>query len=180
MSRVELIAAATAVIMGVALAGCSGGMPSMTDWMSSKPSGPSTQPLRFESNPPGADVRTSQGQTCLTPCALNVASEPQSVTFAKPGFVPQTVQVNIGDPPDHSFWESTPPPSLIPNPVQVVLLAAPMPPRPVIKHKPHHSVSRTRTAAKTTPPPSAQHGAFPDPPAARQPAPSPFPPPQTN
>ena len=47
-----------------------------------------------------------EGETCLTPCALTVPTEPQSVTFAKAGFVPQTIQVNTGDPPDHSFWES--------------------------------------------------------------------------
>ena len=66
--------------MGIALAGCS----SMPDWtpsfLSSKPSA-EMQPLRFESDPPGADVRTTGGQTCLTPCAIPVPAEPQSVTI---------------------------------------------------------------------------------------------------
>jgi hypothetical protein len=89
-------------------------------WMSTKSSTPPTQSMRFESDPPGAEVRTAQGQTCKTPCELMVPSEIQPVSVAKKGFVPQTIQVSVGDPPKHSFWES-PPPSLTPNPVQVVL-----------------------------------------------------------
>lgn len=181
MSRVGLVAA-TAAVMGVALAGCSGGLPSMPDWMtpsmpewmSSTPAAPPVQPLRFDSNPTGADVHTAQGQTCFTPCVLNVPSENQSVTFMKIGFVPQTVQVSVGAPPDHSFWESTPPPTLIPNPVQVVLQAMPPPPKPVHKPKPRKSVDRTRTAAKTAPTQSGSANPFPDPPPM-QPASSPFP-----
>lgn len=183
MSRVELVAAAAAAVMGVALAGCSSGMPSMPDWMtpdwmSSKPSGPAMQPLRFESDPPGATVRTMQGQTCMTPCELTVATEIQSVSFTKEGFAPQTIQVSTGEPPDHSFFQS-PPPTLVPNPVQVVMQALP-PSRPPLKHKPppHRSVSsRTRTAAKTPPAQPVSASPFPDPPATQEPQSSPFPPP---
>lgn len=191
MSRVGLIVAAAAVA-GVSLAGCSGMpdwmSPSMPDWMSSKPAEPLTQTLRFESDPPGAEARTAQGQTCFTPCAIAVASQSQPVTISKPGFVPQTIQVTAGEPPDHSFWESAPPPSLVPNPVQVVLQAVPPPPRPVAKPKPRHTAAATRTAART-PPPTRASNTFPDPPpaqttespfpppAAAQPAGSPFPPP---
>jgi PEGA domain len=125
MSRFEFVAATAVAVMVFALAGCASVMPSMPgwmtpNWMSSKPSGPAMQSLRFESDPPGAEVRTAQGQTCNTPCELTVPSESQSVSFAKKGFVLQTTQVGVGDPPKHSFWES-PPPSLVPNPVQVVL-----------------------------------------------------------
>ena len=100
MSRVQLsrvkVIIGTALV-GLALAGCSAMPDWMTpDFMSSKPSA-QMQPLRFESDPPGADVRTTQGQTCLTPCAIPVPSEPQSVTITKIGFVPQTVQVSVGD-----------------------------------------------------------------------------------
>jgi hypothetical protein len=125
MSRFELAAAAMAIVMGFALSGCASVMPSMPgwmtpNWMQSKSSAPQVQSLRFESEPPGAEVRTAQGQTCKTPCELMVPSEIQPVSVAKKGFVSQTVQVNVGDPPKHSFWES-PPPTLAPNPVQVVL-----------------------------------------------------------
>jgi hypothetical protein len=192
MSRVGLVAA-VAVVLGVSLAGCSGMpdwmTPSMPDWLSSTPSGPQTLPLRFESDPPGAEARTMQGQTCFTPCAIAVAVQPQAVTISKEGFVPQTIQVTVGPVPDHSFWESAPPPTMVPNPVQVVLQALPPPPKP--RGKPHHSVSRTRTAARASPPPANPNNAFPDPPAgqqqtpdsglppppAMQPAGSPFPPP---
>ena len=125
MSRSELFGAATAAVMGFALTGCASVMPSMPDWMTpswmaSKSSVPPTQSLRFESDPAGAEVRTAQGQTCKTPCELMVSSEIQAVSIAKKGFVSQTVQLSVGDPPKHSFWES-PPPALTPNPVSVVL-----------------------------------------------------------
>jgi len=159
----------------------------MPDWMtpgfmSSKPPGSGMQALRFDSDPPGVDVRTAQGQTCQTPCSLTVPTEAQAVTFVKEGFVPQTVQVSLGEPPDHSFWES-PPPSLNPNPLQVVMQALP-PRKPDVRHKPRKSVTlntRTRTAAKTPPPPpqSGDGGGaspFPDP-QPMQPDSSVFPPP---
>jgi len=125
MSRFEFFAAATAAVMGFALTGCASVMPSMPDWMTpswmaSKSSVPPMQSLRFESDPAGAEVRTAQGQTCKTPCELMVSSEIQAVSIAKKGFVSQTVQLSVGDPPKHSFWES-PPPALTPNPVSVVL-----------------------------------------------------------
>jgi hypothetical protein len=125
MSRFDFVAAATAAIMGFALSGCASIAPSMPGWMTpnwmvSKSSGPPTQTLRFETDPPAAEVRTAQGQTCMTPCELMVPSEIQSMSIAKKGFVPQTVRVNVGDPPEHSFWEN-PPPRLEPNPLQIVL-----------------------------------------------------------
>jgi hypothetical protein len=125
MSRFEFLAAATAAVMGFALAGCASVMPSMPgwmtpNWMSSKSSVSSMQSLRFESDPPGAEVRTAQGQTCKTPCEMMVPSEIQPVSISEKGFVSQTIQVSVGDPPKHSFWEN-PPPALTPNPVKVVL-----------------------------------------------------------
>ena len=125
MSRFELLAAATATVMGFALTGCASVTSSMPgwmtpSWMSTKSSASPTQYLRFETDPPGAEVRTAQGLTCKTPCELMVPPEIQAVSIAKKGFASQTVQVSVGDPPKHSFWES-PPPALTPNPVQVVL-----------------------------------------------------------
>lgn len=171
MSGIRVSLAAAVAVMGVALANCSA-MPSMPDWapdwIQSKPSGAQMQPLRFESEPAGAEVRTTSGQTCLTPCAVGVPSEPQAVTITKIGFIPQTIQVSTGEPPPHSFWES-PPPTLVPNPVQVVLQPVPPPPRSIHRRRPPPgSASRTRTAAtpprsaSAPPPPGA--GAFPPPP----------------
>jgi hypothetical protein len=180
MSRVGLVVAATAAVMGVGLAGCSAmpdwiPSPSMPDWFSSSSSGPQLQTLRFESDPPGADVRTIQGQTCFTPCALAVASQSQPITITKAGYVAQTIQVSVGPPPEHSFWES-PPPTLVPNPVQVVLQALP-PPKPVRKPPRRKTAERTHTAAKLTPAPAQGGSPFPAPPPVQQQAPaSPFPP----
>jgi len=125
MSRFDLVAATSAAIMGITLTGCASVMPSMPgwmtpNWMSPKSSGPPKQTLRFESDPAGAEVRTAQGLTCKTPCDMMVPSEVQPVSIAKKGFISQTVQVTVGDPPKHSLWEN-PPPTLMPSPVQVVL-----------------------------------------------------------
>jgi PEGA domain len=179
MVRVGFVVAATAAVMGVALAGCSGmpdWMPSMPDWMSSSSSTPQLQTLRFESDPPGADIRTIQGQTCFTPCALAVSAENQPITITKAGYVAQTIQVTVAPPPEHSFWEN-PPPALTPNPVQVVLQAMAPPPKPAHKPLPRRTSERTRTAAKVTQPPAEGGGPFPAPPMQQQqPAPGGFPP----
>src|SRR5262245_13033872 len=85
MSRVVAVTAC-----GLALAACSMSMPSLDFF---KPS-PATEVLRVESEPPGADARTSQGQSCRTPCELTVPSGGEmSVSFALNGYQPQTVQV---------------------------------------------------------------------------------------
>jgi len=112
MSRIALSVVVAAVV-GVSLTGCSSAL-------SSNSSSEKLQTLKFESDPLGAEVRTPQGQTCKTPCELTVPSHEQPVTITKNNYVPQTVQVTLGPQPDHSFWEN-PPPTLVPNPVRVVL-----------------------------------------------------------
>ena len=175
MSRVKLVVAASAALLGIALAGCSA-LPDWAtpSWIAGGSSGGAAQPLRFESDPPGADVRTAQGQTCLTPCAIPVPSEPQAVTITKIGFVPQTVQVTVGDVPEHSFWEAAPPPALVPNPVQVVLQPV-APPRPVRRPRPRGGAV-ARSAPRPPRPMPRGGGAVPPPPQG-QPDPA-FPPPQ--
>jgi PEGA domain len=65
-------------------------MPSMDIFKGTPP----TEVLRVESEPPGADARTSQGQSCRTPCELTVQSGTEmTVSFALNGYQPQTVQV---------------------------------------------------------------------------------------
>jgi hypothetical protein len=175
MSRIGLVVAA-ASMLGVALAGCS----SMPDWMSSSSSSDQLQALNFESDPPGAEVRTIQGQTCITPCALTVPSQEQPVTVSRNGYMPQTVQVTVGPQPDHSFWEH-PAPTLVPNPVRVVMQSS-TPSKPVHRNrhpKPVASASpaKSHTAAKTTTAPGAAPNPFPDPQPASSSSSSPFPPP---
>ena len=119
----------------LALAACS----STPDWMSLdglKP-GPTMDTVRFESEPPGADVRAAGGQTCKTPCALSLpADATQTVTFTLNGFLPETDQLEV-----ISTVGSAP--QLRPNPVLAELLPAPPPPKPAMK-----PARRAKPAAK--------------------------------
>ena len=152
MSRVVL-SVVVAAVAGVSLTGCSSAL-------SSNSSSEQLQALKFESDPPGAEIRTSKGQTCATPCELSVPSREQLVTITKNDYLPQTVQITLGPQPDHSFWEN-PPPTLAPNPVHVVL-------HPVKPVGHVGSVSRTHTA-KAAPAPSATSSPFPPPPPTQEP-----------
>jgi hypothetical protein len=152
MSRVGL-SIVVAAVAGVSLTGCSA--------LSSKSSSEQLQALKFESDPPGAEVSTTQGRTCTTPCELSVQSLEQPVTVTKNNYVPQTVQITLGPQPEHSFWEN-PPPTLAPNPVHVVLQPAPKPVHHVGAHKTH--------TAKAEPAPSATSSPLPPPPPAQEPA----------
>src|ERR1041384_7486836 len=53
-----------------------------------------SEQLQINSQPEGAEVRTSLNQQCVTPCTLTVQRKDEfSVSFAKPGYQPQTIQV---------------------------------------------------------------------------------------
>ncbi len=168
MLRVRVFAAAMAA-MGVVLAGCSS---SSRSSLSSPPS----QPLRFETVPPGADVRTTDGQTCKTPCALAVPLAAQSVSFAMNGYTPQTVPVDVHQ--DNVFS----PKVFTSNPVTVTLQAVP---KPIAKPKPRKTAERPKVAAKPAVPPPApapvpapavtQDNGFPPPPPIQSPVESRFP-----
>jgi len=155
MFRVRVFVNIGVIAVGTTLAGCSGSSLSMPDWLSFSKSPPPMVTMQFESQPPGAEVRTAHGQTCQTPCALAVPPESQSVSFGKPGFVPQMVQIVAGEPAEHSLFESSPP-TLTPNPVVVALQPAEPPRRPAIKPKPRR--------VSSAPPPPGQPSAFPPPP----------------
>src|ERR1700690_3895343 len=143
-----------AVACGSALAACSMSMPSFDMFKS----GPSTEVLRIESEPPGADARTSQGQTCRTPCELTVPTDAElAVTVQMTGYQPQTMPVRV----DGKGGDSR----LQPNPVYVELQPAapvkPAKPAPVAKKKtsaasPPPARAQTQAAA-----PAASNGAYP-------------------
>src|ERR1700691_5844434 len=122
MLRVRLIAAATFVVSGIALAGCSSASsPSwVPSWLQVKPPPPPVQALQFQSEPPGADVRTVDGQTCRTPCTLALPVTAQSVSIALNGYLPQNVPIEV--------QQTTDTPSLSPNPVAVTLQSSAPPP----------------------------------------------------
>ena len=77
---------------GFILAACSATMPSLSlDFMKSAPQ-PET--LTIESEPPGAEAKTSLDQNCRTPCQFRVQPGSEfSVTLTLSGYQPQTVSV---------------------------------------------------------------------------------------
>jgi hypothetical protein len=154
------------VIGGLALAACS----STPDWANLdalKPA-PVMDTVRFESTPPGAEAKTSNGQTCRTPCALALpTSGPLTVTFSLNGYQPTAEDIEpISN--NNGFAE------LRPNPVQVELTPAPPPLKPVKK-----PAASKKTSAKpaTKPKPKPKTSAAPaTAPRAQQQAPAPWPP----
>jgi hypothetical protein len=129
-----------AVACGFALAGCSMSMPSFDFFKST----PATEVLRIESEPPGADARTSQGQTCRTPCELSVPTDSElAVTVQMSGYQPQTLPVHA----DGKGGDMR----LQPNPVYVEL----QPAAPVKPAKPGPAPKK-KTSAAAPPAPRAQ------------------------
>jgi hypothetical protein len=129
---------------GLALAACS----STPDWMSLdalKPA-PAMDTVRFESEPPGAEAKTSSGQTCRTPCALALpVNAGVAVTFTLNGYQPATENVE-------PVSVGTGLPELRPNPVLVELTpAAAPPPRSVKPVKPVKPTAKKPVAKKPAP-----------------------------
>jgi hypothetical protein len=141
------------VACGFILAACSVSMPSLNFLKSS----PQTEALRIESEPPDADARTTNGQSCRTPCELAVQAGTEfSVTLALNGYQPQTVSVRPEAPPaaqrdPDGFGGAA---KLSPNPVHVELQPAPVVPPPknpaVKKKKPIASASPAAPRPTTT------------------------------
>jgi hypothetical protein len=174
MNRVVAIA-----LCGLSLGACSG-MPSMPSF-SLPTAAPAATTVQFESEPAGAEAKTSTGQTCRTPCSLTVAANEFTATFTHQGYQPQTVPVRIvpsNEPIDPNTGE-VPPPRLVPNPVYVELQPAPPPAarKPARSQRPRATTSSSSSAprpAATRPPATSA----PPPPPAPAPAPAaPWPPP---
>jgi hypothetical protein len=154
---------------GLALAACS----STPDWMSLdalKPA-PIMDTVRFESEPPGAEAKTSNGQSCRTPCALALpVNSPLTVTFSLNGYLPESESLE-------PISASGSPTQLRPNPVAVELTPAPpQPKKPAapVKKKAAPKAAKPAAAAR-----SAPAAASPAQPQAQTPAPWPStPPPQ--
>lgn len=146
MSRVIAVVASA-----LALAGC-------TSWSWSPnleflpKSEPATTTIQLQSEPPGAEAKTSTGASCRTPCSLAVAPDKDfSVTFALAGYQPQTVPVQVSKPEVLSQDIEYPVEvALVPNPVYVELEAAPKPParKPAPAKKPAAAASAQAPAPK--------------------------------
>jgi hypothetical protein len=153
MRRVIVIVAS-----GLALAGCAsgGGTP---DWFPRFEPAPVS--VQLESQPAGAEAKTSTGQSCQTPCAVAMPPDKEfSVTFSLAGYQQQTIPVQMGKPEGDAFAEA----SLQPNPVAVELAAAPKTPA---KRKPARKPAATASTVRPAARPAAAR------PAARPAAPRP-------
>jgi len=75
---------------GLGLASCTSWMPSF-DMFAPKPT---SAMLSIESDPPGAEARTSLGNVCRTPCTQQVPlSGDITINYALNGYVPMTMTV---------------------------------------------------------------------------------------
>jgi hypothetical protein len=159
---------------GLLLAACSMSMPSMDMFRS----GPATEVLRIESEPPGADARTAEGQSCRTPCELTVPSASEvAISFALQGYNPQTINVRAEAPAAASYAEAPPQTRLQPNPVYAEL--TPIAPTRQKKSSPPKkkvAVKKGAPDAELGPPPSTRPAATQDP-ASAYPSNYPWPPP---
>jgi hypothetical protein len=60
------------------------------------PATPATASIELDSDPQGAEAKTSVGASCQTPCALEVPTGGAfAVTFTREGFTAQTVPVQV-------------------------------------------------------------------------------------
>lgn len=143
------------VVAGASLGGCSSF--SVGDYFKSTP--PTIQ-VQLESQPPGADAKTSLGPGCKTPCSVSVAAPDTgfSVQYTLNKFQPATVQVQvIHNPADFSTPATT---VTDPNPVFAELQPAGPPPK--AKGMKPKSVKKPKPAVGST-----SQSPFPDPNNAR-------------
>jgi hypothetical protein len=93
MRRLVLI-----VACGLTQTACANYLPSFPSFGFLK-SSPATEQLRIDSEPQGAEAKSSQGSTCQTPCELSVASGSDFVvTVSMPGYQPFTMPVRPESP----------------------------------------------------------------------------------
>jgi len=130
---------------------------------------PMMDTVAFETDPPGADVKVSNGQTCKSPCALALpVDQPLTVTFSLAGYETESETIS-------PIASTGSPPRLNPNPVTAELTRAtakPTPAKPRTAKKP----AAKKPAAKPAPKPKTSSTPAPAP-AASGPAPTFAPPP---
>jgi len=149
-------------ILGASLIGASGLGGCSSFSLDAFKSAPPTVQVQLESNPPGADARSSLGPGCKTPCSISVPAPDTgfSVSYALNKFQPATVQVQVV----HNPGDLATPATTVtdPNPVFAELQQAGPPPKPVRKPM------RPKKPKPPKPAAAAPEGsAFPDPNAAQ-------------
>jgi hypothetical protein len=156
--RVVVIAVA-----GLSLAGCS------SFSLDAFKSAPPTVQVQLESNPPGADAKTSLGPGCKTPCSVTLPAPESnnfSVSYALARYQTATVQVQV----TRTSGGLTSPDTATADPNPVVAELQLIAPPPKAMHKPMRPKKPRAPKAAAAPAESA----FPDPNAAapQQAAPS--------
>jgi len=154
---------------GLALAACSSA--DTPDWLKAdaykldlKPA-PVMDTVRFESTPPGAEAKVSNGQACKTPCALALPTNASyTVTYTLAGHATATEKISPLQAGDGTA-------KLQPNPVVIEWEAGPAMSKPVRQPR-----TRKKTSATLPQKPAAAPAPAPQP--AQQAAPSPWPAPQ--
>jgi hypothetical protein len=150
-ARVDMRRVIAIAVAGASLGGCSStpSLSSFSDYFKSTP--PAIQ-VQLESQPAGADAKTSLGPGCKTPCSVSVPAPDTgfTVTFALPKFEPATVPVNVIRNPDGPVITD-------PNPVFAELRPAGPPPRSHKAMKPKTVKKRPKATAAPAESP------FPDP-----------------
>ena len=130
-----------------ALAACSSDMAGFK-------SGPFLDTVSLESEPPGAEAKASNGQTCRTPCSLAMPVDASaSITFTLNGYQAETEKLE-------AITSTGEPPRLRPNPV-VVELSPGAPSTAKKSTKPATKKPATRTKTTAAPPPPAPMTAAP-------------------
>jgi hypothetical protein len=156
MRRVIAIAVA-----GASLAGCSS-FPSVSmDYFKSTPP---TMQIQLDSQPQGADAKTSLGPGCKTPCSVAITPPEAgfSVTYTLNKFEPATVPVTVFRSPGDLTTPATT--TFDPNPVVAELQPAGPPPKQPRKHS--AAPKKPKPPKGTAEAPAPAGSAFPDPNAA--------------
>src|SRR4051812_34206966 len=129
-----------AIASALLVAGCASWTPSW-DFLPSSIMGSANVSLTIESDPPGADAKTSLGPSCRTPCMIPVPADREfTVNYSLPGYLPQVVPVRPAggevttDVAGGSGTNYGVQAELAPNPVYAQLQPAP-PPAPTRKGK---------------------------------------------
>jgi hypothetical protein len=130
-----------AILGALLTAGCGSWAPSW-DFLPSSLSSGANVSLTIESDPPGADAKTSLGPSCRTPCMIPVpADRAFTVNYSLNGYLPQVIQVGPRGGGDVAYdvaggttetYGAVSQPEVTPNPVYAQLQPAP-PPAPVSK-----------------------------------------------
>jgi hypothetical protein len=130
--------------------------------------------VQLDSQPQGADARTSVGPGCKTPCSVTVPVPENgfSVTYTLNKFLPATIPVAVVKTPGDFTTPSTT--NVDPNPVVAQLQPAGPPPK--VKKRIMRPRKPRPPKGAAAPAPAAD-SAFPAP-ATAAPAPAPPPPPQ--